>query len=384
MASQINQHTIDAAKRHLAPNEQLESWTNSTQDHSLIVNGSDSVNGSVSVKKVCKQDGTIIKSTQFQDNVDRVPLSNFKSEWGDDLPVSPTVLLGCCDDWICFSDEKRWDVKSLSLRFPDSVVSLDGGPGFARMSMADGRASMSEYCRYCNQEAREDKAPLYVFDYKMLQPSTVMGQTLQSEYKTPSIFTHDIMSGCTGSTFRPLPPQWMLIGVERSGTPIHDHPCTVAWNVLLSGCKLWMLFPPDIDESVLLLKDHDTSYDSDAIGKDTQLKSDVSEDEDDEDDDFDLSALEWFIDCKSTHPTAKVIVQHPKEVVFVPAGWWHVVLNVETSVGLSNSLALRRDLNEVFADLVESDSDFAQYWANSMVASGYITEETKDKLMKSM
>ena len=46
---------------------------------------------------------------------------------------------------------------------------------------------------------------------------------------------HDAMAGCTGTRFRPLPPAWLLVGPPRSGTPVHDHPLTVAWNALLVG-----------------------------------------------------------------------------------------------------------------------------------------------------
>lgn len=39
-----------------------------------------------------------------------------------------------------------------------------------------------------------------------------------------------------------------------------------------------------------------------------------------------------------------MVVQRPGEVLFVPAGWWHVVLNVEASTAVSHALTLSRDL----------------------------------------
>ena len=59
--------------------------------------------------------------------------------------------------------------------------------------------------------------------------------------------------------------------------------------------------------------------------------------------------MEWFgrhrCGGQQLPPTARVIIQRLGEVVFAPAGWWHVVLNVETTTALSHSLALRRDID---------------------------------------
>jgi len=69
---------------------------------------------------------------------------------------------------------------------------------------------------------------------------------------------------------------------------------------------------------------------------------------------------------KNNNNTATIIVQRPGEVVFVPAGWFHVVLNVETSTAISTNLALRRDLTTVLPLLLESDPEFANFWMNRM------------------
>jgi histone arginine demethylase JMJD6 len=112
--------------------------------------------------------------------------------------------------------------------------------------------------------------------------------------------------------------------VER---PFADHPMTVAWNALLSGCKLWCCLPPDVPERALLLN------------VDQDLDDNDGDDEDDNDDDaFDLSALQWFEQCEDLPKEACIIVQQPGEVVFLPTGWFHVVLNVKTSTAISVSL----------------------------------------------
>ena len=50
------------------------------------------------------------------------------------------------------------------------------------------------------------------------------------------------------------------------------------------------------------------------------------------------------------------------QVVFVPAGWWHVVLNAADSTALSHSLTLRRDLPAALALLEAEDPEFSAFW----------------------
>jgi histone arginine demethylase JMJD6 len=260
---------------------------------------------------------------------------------------------------------------------PSSTFSLDGGPAFARNSMSEGKVSMNEYARYVNNDSDGDVAPLYIFDANALKSNTKSGQFVDGSsfcdaYSIPACFSKDAQEKVTFSAFRPLPPAWLLVGGKGSGTPIHDHPTTAAWNALLSGCKLWACLPPNCSESALLLNSTD----------DVNNKNNDDVNDEDEECDFDLSALQWFGRCQSKNELpedAKIIIQQPGEVVYLPPGWWHVVLNIENSTAISHSLALRRDIDSVIPELMQIDENFAKFWISVLD----LDDDRKERLLNS-
>lgn len=211
---------------------------------------------------------------------------------------------------------------------------------------------MQEFARYCLADGDGDDVPLYIFDPQLSTRVFDSGRFLSDHFIIPNCFSQDALAGCTRSRFRPLPPSWLLVGPALSGTPIHNHPLTVAWNALLAGGKLWVIMPPDIETKYLLLG------------------------EDNEEHNFDLAAMEWFLQwhaektdrrIQRTLPSsARIIIQIPGETVFVPAGWFHVVLNLKTSTALSHSLALRRDFEHVWPALLKEDKAFGMFWLRSL------------------
>jgi hypothetical protein len=412
---------IDNAKKSIAPRHELNEWlttSSSSQSSAEVVaassqsihvsacNDSDDNTGGSTVTfeyddNDVMDDGGGKTSIVFRDNVIRISGCLFKNDiHGDNLPHVPTVLTGLMDDWPAFLNSNSnsnsnsnnseggtttsWSVEDLAAREATTTstprVSLDGGPSFARMSMCQGKVTLEEYNQYCKSgEADNDVAPLYVFDPDILKSSTKFFTS--NEFSIPECFSNDVMGCINGTEYRPLPPAWLLIGVTRSGTPIHDHPLTVAWNALLVGCKLWCCLPPDVDESLLLLNLPENENDNESENDEDEDFVDLS--------DFDLSALEWFKQCGSSSSSgsstnnnnnnkipecAKIIVQRPGEVVYLPVGWFHVVLNVAddsdsvVSTAISVSLTLRRDLPVILPQLMESDEAFARFWINRLSA----------------
>lgn len=340
----LEHFSCNRAKRNLAPHKDLSEWTKTT--------------ATATIESFTKTSVTVGGRT-FHCNTTRVPCSDYADDhFGDTLPNIPTVLTGC--DWKRQQDHST--VEDDMARRYSQLVSLDGGPAFARMSMSSTKVTLREYQRYCANNADGDATPLYVFDPDFLKPDSKFDDNgdasgdcvMDSMLKVPPCFSHDEMDCCTGSTYRPLPPAWLLVGVKYSGTPIHNHPWTVAWNALLSGCKLWCCLPPDVPERYLLLNLDDEDDGSD----------------DDETVAFDISALEWFEQCGDLPENAHIVVQHPGEVVFLPAGWFHVVLNVELSTALSFSLALRKDVPKLMPLLKANDPEFAAFWLEQLAKEG--------------
>lgn len=88
-------------------------------------------------------------------------------------------------------------------------------------------------------------------------------------------------------------------------------------------------------------------------------------------DDLDLAAAECFLGWRQPLPAAaRVIVQREGETVFLPAGWWHVVLNVEEATAISCSLALGRDVERLWGELEREDPEMAAFWRRAMDKEG--------------
>jgi hypothetical protein len=304
--SEQTSKTVDEAKLSIAPNKPLSSWSR-TSSHLRPTFRYHPQTASVTISSASDQEPSVSSPTlptsvdvatvnTFADNVPRRPIADFDDDlFGDTLPTTPTVLTNVCESWACF--QSPWTVQTLAPIIKDYPLSLDGGPGFARTSMSGGSVSITEYGNYSRTTASNDDAPLYVFDHHALKH-------LQSYYSPiPQCFGNDVLAD---DPYRSLPPAWLLVGVEGSGTPIHDHPSTIAWNALLSGRKLWVCLPPDVEESWLLL-----NLEEGEEGESEGEGEGEGEQEDEGDEDFDLSAVSWFAATSCLPPSAKVIIQNP-------------------------------------------------------------------------
>lgn len=152
--------------------------------------------------------------------------------------------------------------------------------------------------------------------------------------------------------------RWFLLGPKGSGSNMHVDPLgTSAWNTLLLGRKMWVLFPPGTNEEHIKAPVFSPNRNNEPS---VRAK--------------DFCAAAWFAhvlpDIQTSvregtwlsSETPVQFVQQSGETVYVPAGWWHVVINLETTAcvtqniaEVSNYAAVAKEVFECCDDGCEAD-----------------------------
>ena len=224
----------------------------------------------------------------------------------------PVILEGLTETW-----------KAMETCKFDRLVE-DFGDHEWRFSDTHGETMrLTTYRKYAvSVEGRSDDAPLAVYDSQL---HTDDRARLLEEYTVPRCFDapdlfQDMPSGGDDDDDDDEPGEkppyrWILIGSPRSGTGLHIDPLgTHAWVALIEGAKRWVLFPYGTDKSVIGMQD-------------PQIPSAI------------WFSSHWYRRAMDHVPGAVEILQRPGETVYVPAGWPHLVLNLEFSTAITHNYA---------------------------------------------
>ncbi|CAN0889949.1 Lysine-specific demethylase JMJ21 [Linum grandiflorum] len=250
-------------------------------------------------------------------NVERkkeISLEEFQHQYDGKKPV---LLGGLADSWPA---RNSWTIDQLMMKYGDKAFRISQRSAH-KLSM-----ELKDYLAYVNLQHDED--PLYIFDDKF-------GETVPSllkDYDVPHLFQEDYFDVLDREQRPPF--RWLIIGPERSGASWHVDPAlTSAWNTLLCGRKRWALYPP---------------------GR-VPLGVTVHVNEDDGDVNIDTpSSLQWWLDfypLLADEDKPIECTQLPGETIFVPSGWWHCVLNLETTIAVTQNFVNSKNFEYVCLDL---------------------------------
>ncbi|KAJ3264239.1 hypothetical protein HDU77_009078 [Chytriomyces hyalinus] len=236
------------------------------------------------------------------DNIDRrcnLSMECFIEEY--DKPGKPVILTDVVTKWPAF---KKWSMDYLEKTVGDTI--------FRAESVDLPFKSYAAYAKHCRENGGSfEEAPLYLFD-KYFSHRT----SLADDYTVPEYFSEDLFQ-VLGAEKRP-DYRWIIIGPPRSGSTFHLDPnSTSAWNAVITGSKKWLLFPPDcIPPGVFPSVD----------GSEVTTP---------------ISLAEWFLNHydEIKHWPVKPVecICRAGEVLYVPRGWWHCVMNLEESIAITQN-----------------------------------------------
>lgn len=237
----------------------------------------------------------------------------FNARWSD----KPFVLTGPVKRWPVY---KEWSQGHLLSRYGDSIFRAEGVDW-----------PLQTYLEYMN--STRDESPLYLFDRSFVE---TMGLTVgTSSYQPPSCFEEDLFT-LLGEQ-RP-DHRWLIVGPERSGSTFHKDPnATSAWNAVIRGSKYWIMFPSSILPPGVYMSDDQSEVTSP------------------------LSIAEWLL---SFHAEARATqgciegVCYEGEVLHVPSGWWHLVVNLEPAIAITQNFVPRSHVGAAYR--------FLKYKANQV------------------
>ncbi|KAL1997575.1 hypothetical protein VTN02DRAFT_1436 [Thermoascus thermophilus] len=173
-----------------------------------------------------------------------------------------------------------------------------------------------------------DESPLYLFDRdfvaKMGLKTGPPDREPATAYWPPPCFGEDLFAVLGAQ--RP-DDRWLIVGPARSGSTFHKDPnATSAWNAVVRGAKYWILFP----SSATLPPPPGVYVSAD--------QSEVT---------APLSIAEWLLGFHALArrtPGCVEAVCREGEVLHVPSGWWHLVVNLEPCVAITQNFIPRAHL----------------------------------------
>ncbi|KAG0040790.1 hypothetical protein BGZ82_008847 [Podila clonocystis] len=242
------------------------------------------------------------------ENIDKrsgLTLDEFIQEY--EKPGNPVIIQDGAKHWPAM---QKWSTEYFLKTWPEAVL---------RAESVD--VTMTNYFKY--SEGTKDESPLYLFDKNFGERCA----GILEDMEVPVYFREDFF-GMMGSQ-RP-DYRWLIVGPARSGSTFHKDPnATSAWNAVITGSKKWIMFPPHILPPGVFTNDDESEVTSP------------------------VSLMEWFSNFYASTQFPDDPVDRPLEgicregeIMFVPRGWWHAVVNLDDCIAMTQNYVGSQNLRE--------------------------------------
>ncbi|KAF9925128.1 hypothetical protein FBU30_005021 [Linnemannia zychae] len=242
------------------------------------------------------------------ENIDRragLSLEEFIQEY--ERPGKPVIITDGAKHWPAMT---KWSTEYFLKTWPNAVL---------RAESVD--IKVENYFKYA--QGTRDESPLYLFDKDFGERC----QGILEDMEVPVYFREDFF----GMMKEKRPDyRWIIIGPARSGSTFHKDPnATSAWNAVITGSKKWIMFPPHI------------------------LPPGVFTNEDESEVTSPVSLMEWFSNFYAStqlpdNPADRPLegICREGEIMFVPRGWWHAVVNLDDCIAITQNYVGSQNLKE--------------------------------------
>ena len=345
-----------------------------------------------------------------------------------DEPALPVVLVGAARHWPAFA---KWQSDEYLMRVLSGNGDGDGdgegeGEGEGTVHVGDVEVFWRHFIEYAATNA--DDLPLTVFDSRVLSRVRQLREDLepgppeclpvareddddddgnengggdekQKKQPNPTTTTRE------RDLFSILPKhqrpdhEWLIVGGRRSGSGFHIDPnATSAWNAVVRGSKKWVMYPPGVPPpgvepsadlamvtAPAALADWFRGFYEEAFGKEEGEGEDGegnggSSGRKQQQQRQRQGRQQQRLPPFTSHYRPLEGIVSAGDAIFVPRGWWHAVLNLETpTVAVTTNFVSRAGLPQALrwvrsrdASLVsgvrggEARSALAQRWEEAL------------------
>ncbi|RCN28581.1 JmjC domain protein [Ancylostoma caninum] len=266
----------------------------------------------------------------------KITLDEFRRRY--EAPRVPCVITGLTRHW---KAHENWTLRNLRKNYANEYFKCGASP--------KGRSVHLKFKYFFEYMAEyDDDSPLYIFDGSFDERKGTKKMLL--DYEVPEIFQESLFDLLGKDRTRP-PHRWITIGPARSGTNIHIDPLgTSAWNALIHGHKRWVFIHPDTPaELVKIPKSQRNVHPKEAI---TWFSTVYKR----------ILYGDWPLDKYPVYECR----QNPGETVFVPCGWWHVVINEDNTVAVTQNFCSSVNLPYVYPTIRKDSPSLARAFLDKL------------------